>query len=265
MNFLEQNELKEANEFLKKGFVIKNVNDLSNLNFIRGLVLNRLKKIIKNKNFKIRKSSLDDFHKYINVHELNDIRLDLISHLNSSEKFKETYFQIAKQLLFNIVGNELAMQNKINLSIQLPKDDSSLLPVHSDIWSGDSPYEVVVWMPLVDCYKTKTMYLLPPNKYRKIHANFKKYSEKDSETFFKKIKKDLIWINIKYGQIMLFNQALPHGNVVNNETETRWSFNCRFKSLYSPYGDKKIGEFFQPITIRPASQIGMSYSLPKIK
>ena len=34
------------------------------------------------------------------------------------------------------------MQKSLNLSIQFPKDDSSLLPIHSDVWSGDSPFEI---------------------------------------------------------------------------------------------------------------------------
>ena len=78
------------------------------------------------------------------------------------------------------------------------------------------------------------------------------------------LKNKLKWISIKKGQILIFNQCLPHGNVVNKTMETRWSMNCRFKSLYSPYGDKKIGEFFEPITLRAASKIGMQYHLPKI-
>ena len=60
------------------------------------------------------------------------------------------------------------MQSRLNLSIQFPQDKSSLLPVHSDVWSGDSPFETVVWLPLVDCYKTKSMFILPPKKYNKI-------------------------------------------------------------------------------------------------
>ena len=133
------------------------------------------------------------------------------------------------------------MQNRINLSIQFPNDASSLLPLHSDIWSGDSPFEVVVWIPLVDCYGTKTMYILPPNHYKKVENNFKKYSNKSSTQLFNKIKKNLDWIDIKFGEILIFNQALPHGNIINKEKETRWSMNCRFKSVFSPYGDKKIG------------------------
>ena len=38
--------------------------------------------------------------------------------------------------------------------------------------------------------------------------------------------------------------------------------NCRFKSLFSPYADKRLGEFFEPITIRPATRVGMSHALP---
>ena len=37
---------------------------------------------------------------------------------------------------------------------------------------------------------------------------------------------------------MLFNQNLPHGNIVNKSNETRISLNCRFKSLFTPIGKK---------------------------
>ena len=85
-----------------------------------------------------------------------------------------------------------------------------------------------------------------------------------SDDIFKKIKKDLIWLNVKYGQVVIFDQSLPHGNVVNKESETRWSMNCRFKSVFTPYGDKKLGEFFEPVTLRAASKTGMDYKLPEI-
>ena len=58
------------------------------------------------------------------------------------------------------------MQKGINFSIQLPYDNSSLLTMHADTWSGDSAYEAVIWLPLVNCYKSKSMYILPANKYK---------------------------------------------------------------------------------------------------
>jgi hypothetical protein len=53
-----------------------------------------------------------------------------------------------------------------------------------------------------------------------------------------------------------------HGNRINTERNARWSINIRFKGLFTPYSDKKLGDFFDPITLRPASRIGIDYRLP---
>jgi len=65
--------------------------------------------------------------------------------------------------------------------------------------------------------------------------------------------------------LLIFDQSIPHGNVVNNTKETRWSMNCRFKSVFSPYGDKKLGDFFDPISLKAATKMGMGYVEPKIE
>ena len=145
----------------------------------------------------------------------------------------------------------------------MPRDSSSLLPLHADTWSGVSPFEIVVWLPLVDCFKTKTMYILPANKIKKYEGKLIGKKIHSSEQIFNLIKKDLVWLKVNYGEILIFDQSLPHGNVVNREKETRWSMNIRFKGLFTPYGDKKLGEFFEPITLKPISKKGMNYKLPK--
>ena len=208
--------------------------------------------------------SFDLFHKNISVENLNKFRLQIFNNINKSSKFRLNFFNLFKEYLDIIVGNELAMQKKINLSIQLPKDTSSLLPIHSDVWSGDSPFEIVTWLPFVDVYKTKSMYILPPKHLNKLHEIFKLKKTPSSEQIYKKLKKYLIWLDIKFGEALFFNQILPHGNVVNLENETRWSMNCRFKGIYTPYGDKKIGEFFDPVTLKPISKLAIKYKLPKI-
>jgi sporadic carbohydrate cluster 2OG-Fe(II) oxygenase len=82
---------------------------------------------------------------------------------------------------------------------------------------------------------------------------------------YKSIEDKVNWLEINYGNVLLFNQCLPHGNKVNMESETRWTMNCRFKGLFTPYKDKKIGEFFEPITLRAASISGLNYKLPELK
>ena len=49
-----------------------------------------------------------------------------------------------------------------------------LLPIHSDVWSGDSPYEINLWLPLVDCYRSKSMYLLKKKIFGKIYFKIEK-------------------------------------------------------------------------------------------
>ena len=82
--------------------------------------------------------------------------------------------------------------------------------------------------------------------------------------FYEKIKDQIILLNIPYGHGLIFSHSMLHGNVLNEENETRWSLDVRFKSLLSPYGNKDIGESFLPITIRPVTRVGYGYKKPKL-
>ena len=265
MDFLTEYENKISKKFLHDGYIVEKIASQKELYIIEKLVLKFLKNNFKNVNKFSNQYILNNIHKFIKKNHLNHTRLALINYLNSKKEFLKNYYLLSKPILDVLVGNELSMQKSVNLSIQFPKDNSSLLALHSDVWSGDSPFEVVAWLPLVNCYGTKSMYILPPKKYSKFEKIFQNRKHNDSEAIFKKIKKDLKWIKVNYGEVLIFNQCLPHGNIVNQTSETRWTFNCRFKGLFTPYNDKKIGEFFQPITMRPISQNALNYKFPKIK
>ena len=258
-SFLTREEIVISEEFEKKGYIIRNVIDKKSLKKIKSFFITEIRKYTDIKKKIDDDLLLNDFHKFIKKENLNTIRLKLISAMQRNKNLRKLYYMISKDFLNTLVGNELSMQQRVNLSIQMPNDRSSLLPVHSDVWSGDSPFEIVVWIPLVDCYKTKTMYILPPKKNNKIVLK----KQKNSKKIFKHIKKDLVWPKVKYGEVLIFNQMLAHGNVVNKENETRWSMNCRFKGIFTPYGDKKLGEFFEPITLRKASQIALNFKPKK--
>ena len=206
-------KLEKLNKkFLRDGYLIQNVEDKKALQYINSLIKNKLFNLLK---IKSKSGSLDDVHKFVKKSELNSTRLKLINFINEDKEFRKKYFEIGKNIIFSVIGNELAMQNNINLSIQIPQDDSSLLPLHSDTWSGDSPFEVVVWIPMVDVYNTKSMFILKQNKSEKFRKYFSNKKLKLSSQLQKKFKKDLVFLNIKFGQFLIFNQNLPHGKVVN--------------------------------------------------
>ena len=44
----------------------------------------------------------------------------------------------------------------------MPGDESSLLTIHADVLLGDSPFEAVLWTPLVDYRATKSICIFSP-------------------------------------------------------------------------------------------------------
>ena len=262
--FLSKEEQALTEEYLRQGYVIRPVANQKALECIRQKIYNLSEQNVTTDKPTEANLLLNNIHESITVEELNDFRLIIIGGINAEPEFREQYFNLARPYLDSLVGNELSMQLRINLSIQFPGDESSLLPVHADTWSGDSPFEVVVWIPLVDCYGSKSMYLLPPEQNKRLENTFALRTDDSSEDLYQIISDEVQWLEVKYGELVIFNQALPHGNRVNTEHETRWSMNCRFKSVFTPYGDKKLGEFFEPVTLRAASKTGMDYKLPEI-
>ena len=261
------NEKKIINDFNRKGYLIFDIKSIKKLNKIKKEVEKIILNYLKNSKIKInsfqKKKLLDSFHKFLPASKLNHLRMHVYNSLNRNQWFLKNYYEIARHQIETICGNEIAMQRKVNLSVQFPKDDSSLLPIHSDVWSGCSPYEVVLWVPLVNVSKTKSMFILDKKNNKIFYENFYKFS--NSDKLQKSIEKKIKWLKLNYGQGLIFSHQLVHGNKVNMTDETRWSFNCRFKSLMSPYDKKDIAETFLPISIRPATIFGMNYEQPTTK
>ena len=256
MNFLSKKDTKFYNDFTKKGFLIKKAESKKSSIYIINTFENVISKILKKKNI-----DQNYLHKYISINDLNEFRMELYHKVNAVKDIRLHYFKIGQESLFSIVGNELMMQNKLNISIQFPNDETSLLPIHSDAWQGNSPYEANLWVPLVNCYKTKSMFILD-GKYRYNYFKNKKQFSSRSGTIYKILKNKLIWLKINKGQFLLFDQTLPHGNVLNEEKQTRISINCRFKSIFSPYKNKKIAEYFSPISLRAMTEIANKFESP---
>jgi len=263
-SFWREDEQRLADAFLRDGYVILPAESRLDLDRIRDLLANIAASYLKLPVPEDKGAFLDHIHEKVDVERLNDLRLAVIREMNEEPWTRLCYFNTARRALEILVGNELAMQLRINVSIQLPNDHSSLLPVHADVWSGDSPYEVVLWVPYVHVYGTKTMFILPRDKDARYQARMSELKLKSAEGLYRAIEPDLRWLDIPYGHVLLFTQNVMHGNIVNREPETRWSTNCRFKSVFSPYSDKKLGEFFEPILVRPATRLGATYKFPSV-
>jgi sporadic carbohydrate cluster 2OG-Fe(II) oxygenase len=262
-SFFNLAENEAVDHFLRDGYIIFDLEDSSLLNAIRKNIYQSAVELLGDRTQLDEDDFFDKTHEIISIKELNDFRVKSIARMNHDKSLRPSIYALGKKYIDWLVGNELAMQRNCNLSIQFPKDDSSLLPLHSDVWSGNSPYEIVFWLPFVNCYRTKSMFILPRHESEAVFRNFKQYSHLTAEDFYRKIQDQLVWLDVKYGQGVIFSHSLLHGNRINNEAETRWTMNVRFKSLLSPYGTKELGESFLPITMRPATRIGYNYIKPE--
>lgn len=267
-NFLGPEEKKITTEFLEKGYVIIPLAQDSNNEF----VVDKLREAIFKFSVDYLKlpstTPMEDFfnhtEKYLNVDQANDLKLKLITLTSKEGRYHPDLYHSAKKYLDIIVGNEVCMQRSLNISIQLPQDESALLPIHSDVWAGNSPYEVVFWLPLVNCFKSKSMYVLPLKPNQEVFENFSQYEHLNSEELYKKLENKMVFLDVPKDHAVIFSHSILHGNRLNTEKETRWTFNIRFKSAFSPYGTKGLGESFVPINLKPITRIGHAHFIPKI-
>ncbi|MFL2771262.1 MAG: sporadic carbohydrate cluster 2OG-Fe(II) oxygenase [Rhodospirillaceae bacterium] len=262
-SFISKDDADLTDEFVRQGYVIRAAEDIGALDILRRQTASAAANALGIELPEDIGGFLNGIQNYIQPDGLNAMRLTIIDSLMSEPDFHANYFKCAKSLVESLASNELAMQRNIGLSVQLPGDEGSLLPLHSDAWGSEcSPFEVVLWIPLVDCFDTKSMFLLPPEANAAWVNRLPEFEDRGIEALYKEIEPHLSWINIKYGDVLVFTPSGMHGNRVNGTAETRWSFNLRFKGLFTPYSGKRLGEYFMPISLRPASRVGLEFEMP---
>ncbi len=229
--------------FLKHGYQKITLDELY-VKKLKYLLIKKIKKKIKTKSV-----DLDYFHNYYQQSKINNLRIHLYKEINNDKNFQDLIYKSAKYYIDEMVGSEIA-KSKSNLSIQFPHDDKSLLSMHSDFFSGESIFQINLWIPFVDVKKTKSMFIINPIKSIEILKKIKRSKQLTFSQIHKNYQKYMRWINLKFGEAIIFSPNCLHGNVTNLEKTSRWSINIRYKNLYSPYNsifgnEKKIGTFYK--------------------
>jgi sporadic carbohydrate cluster 2OG-Fe(II) oxygenase len=243
--------------FIKNSFIIVDAEKIE--------LLAELKKkiyIFSCKELSLKKISIDFFYK--NFHKLkisklrlNKYRLKLLKFLTSNVSFKKNIYDSFSKILTKILGPDVAIQKSLNVVIHQP-DNLEISPMHRDA-PENSPYEIVLWVPLVDCYDTKSIYLL--NK-KNTDANLKHLDNKNKKinNYLNEIFKTKGKLpKIKFGQAVIFWAGLLHTVPKNLENETRWTFNIRLKNLFSPYGRKGFLDYHEVFKKSHLTKLGLDF------
>lgn len=195
-----------------------------------------------------KQEKLEYLHNYIPIDSVNSFRLKCFYDLNCLDWSTLIKKSILKDLV-DVLGPDLLIQKKINLSVQLPGDDSSILPAHTDCISGDSAFQLVVWIPLTNCFQSNSMFVATPDSslesLQKIREG--KFDEKE-------VRNSITYLDIDVNNFLIFPPTLIHGNSLNTTDSTRISLNFRVKSLFSPYQawtpkDRRLGAYYKIFNI----------------
>lgn len=187
---------------------------------------------------------------------LNELRMKLIREVTNGVDSGSLIYEAFRPTLHELLGPDLLVQKNTNLVIQQPNDPNPS-ELHRDA-PANSPYEVVVWLPLVDCFGTKSMYILDREKTA---GALRLLDERptDWDGFHDHCLAVGENVPAPYGTALLFWTGLFHGSRVNREAETRFSLNMRYKSLFSPGGLKEPFEFFKIHRLSPLTKMAIEF------
>jgi sporadic carbohydrate cluster 2OG-Fe(II) oxygenase len=247
-----------SKQVFHKGYEIYKAKNTNLLVELRKKIYLEMQKIFKLKEINPEKG-LNNFHKIVGKlsnKDLNSKRKKLIENVTKKINFGEIIFKTFEEFLVNNLGPDILVQRNCNIVIQMPHDPNPS-EIHRDA-PLNSAYEIVAWVPLVDCYKTKAMYILDYPSTKK-SLKFLKDNSKDWKKFENYSKYLRSNPKVKFGQGLFFSSCLIHGSDINIEKETRISLNIRFKSLFSPAGKKNQLQYFKSLKLGNISNIGIDF------
>ena len=250
---------KNIQSLLNKGYFIIKL-DKKYYKELRKFIVRKINN--KNKNIK-----LDYLHEIVKISKLNQLRMSLFKSINKSLKFKKDLFNSAEKFIEGCVGSEICSSD-VNLSIQMPNDDSSLLEMHADFFSGESLFQINLWIPFVNVKNTQSMFIIEPCKSLEILKEIKNNKTINFQKIHKKYSKNFKWLNLKSGESLIFYPNCLHGNTVNKEKKTRISVNIRYKNIFSPYNkiknEKKIGGFYKMMSPKAVTLFNLKHNFDEI-
>ena len=243
--------------FKTSGFEIIPADDLSALNNFQKLIRDTSHKLIGEKTNGVVIDDLNSLHKaFKSPEDANSFRLKLTSQLSNQVDTGTKVFEIFRTKLEPLVGPDVLVQKTPNLVFQ-PPEYPIPTELHRDA-PANSPYEVVVWLPFVDCFNTKSMYVLD-REHSQIAAEHIKQNPDDKNGFDEILLEHAALMEVPFGSALIFWSGLFHGSIINKESESRLSMNIRYKNLFSPTGLKDQLRYFNVLQTSQLTELGLDF------
>ena len=243
-------------KFVERGFDIVEVEDLGKLQDLRYEIYKKAAELVGGSDQE-PEDFMNNFHRLeLRGSALNSMRMELIQYCSEQMDIGQTVFNAFSDQLISLLGPDVVVQKTTNLVIQQPGDPDQV-PTHRDS-PLNSPFEIVCWVPLVSIYGTKGMYVLDRKK-TDVALDMLKTSDSGYDEHAQFATNDGEILEMPFGHALFFWPGLVHAVGVNEEQETRWALNIRYKNLFAPAGAKGQSEFFKVLQLSPLTKMALEY------
>ena len=162
--------------------------------------------------------------------EINKVMINFLTH---NKNLSEMIILSFKNLIKKLCGKKLFIQRRAHTTINAPGDDQAKQVAHYEMISGISPFTYIIWVPLHDIDDEGGAYHIDLSESLSIMKKEEKkglVSGPDVLNFMGNKKPP----KIKFGQAIIFNPFVIHGNIPFNSNYARVACNVRFQSSKMP-------------------------------
>jgi len=181
---------------------------------------------IKKKNIKEVRSSLAAMTKA-------EINKAMINFLTFNKNLSEMMINSFPKLIEKLCGKELFIQRRAHTTINAPGEDQAKQVAHYEMISGVSPFAYILWAPLHDLEDDGGAYHIDLKQSIQI-------MKKEEQEGLVSGPKVLNFMGnkkpprLKFGQAIIFNPFVIHGNIPFKSKLARIACNVRFQSFNKP-------------------------------
>ena len=209
-----------------KGYAIVKIENLENFIQLR-------KKFIKNLNINSNEDEDIDIVREkianMNKSEINKAMINLLKFNNLSEIIVNSFPKLVKQLC----GEELLIQRRATVIMNVPGSGQAKQWPHYELMSGISPFTYVIWIPMHDLEENSGVYFVELEKSLELIKKEEAQGLVNGPTVLNMMS-DQKPEPLKFGEAIIFNPFVLHGNIQFKSKLARIAYNVRFQSFKKP-------------------------------
>ena len=161
--------------------------------------------------------------------EINRSMIDLLKFTNLSEMIINS----CPKLVESLCGKELFIQRRATIILNVPGEGQAKQWPHYELMSGISPFTYVIWAPFHDLEDQSGAYYINQKESLEVMKKEQAAGLVNGPTVLNMMQNQKP-TPLKFGQAIIFNPFVLHGNVTFNSKFARIAYSVRFQSNNKP-------------------------------